>query len=149
MWLYVPLLRSVLVKKESFMPLTERLQLHDFQWTALAAFAVVLVAAIPAAKPNWFVQSTGQITMLGGLGPATLLALGLLLGWQWVRYLTLASLTLITLSTASWAFMKAAPQFQAGYVLLAAIAALAVALLAFSRPVRCYFSKSEPGEQST
>ena len=88
MWPYVPLLRTVLVKKEPFMPLTERLPSHGFQWTALAAFAVVLVAAIPAAKPNWFVQSTGQITMLGGLGPATLLALGLLLGWQWARYLT-------------------------------------------------------------
>ena len=107
------------------------------------------MAAIPAAKPNWFVQSTGQITMLGGLGPATLLALGLLLGWQWARYLTLASLMLIALSTTSWALMNATSQFQAGYLLLAAAAAFAVAVLASSRPVRSYFGPSEPGEQPT
>ncbi|NBB84665.1 MAG: hypothetical protein GVY12_00365 [Bacteroidetes bacterium] len=129
------------------MPSAERLQSHDFQWTALAAIVVVLVAAIPAAKPNWFVEPTGQITMLGGLGPASLLALGLLLGWQWVRYLTLAFLTVIALSTASWAFTNANPPFQAGFLLLAATATLAGALLAFPRPVRSYFRRGEPEEQ--
>ena len=131
------------------MALPDRFRSRGFWWTAAAAFAVVLLAAIPAVRPGWFVESSGQITLVSGVGMAVLLALGLLLGWQWVRYLVLAFLVLGAVASAAWALLYADPAFLAGYLLLVALAAFAAGMLAFAPPVRAYFRRgaSSDGRQ--
>ena len=121
------------------MSLSERLRSPGFWWTAATALLVVLLAAIPAARPGWFVESTGQITVVGGTGIAALLAFGLLLGWRWVRYLAVIFLVLGAAASALWVMTGAGPAFRGGHALLTGLALVAAGLLAFAPPVRSYF----------
>ncbi len=124
------------------MPFSDRLQTPGFRWTAAAALAVVALAALPASWPGLFVGPTGQISVLGGVGIAALLAAGLLLGWRWARYVTVAFLALGGVMALLWAVTNAGPDFVLGHLLLAAIALSAAGVLAFASPVRAYF---DPG----
>ena len=121
------------------MTFSERLRTPGFWWTFAAAFAIVVLAAIPSVAPGWFVNASGQISALGGVGGALVLAVLLLLGWRWVRYAAVAFLVLGGGMALLWALTNAGPEFVPGHLLLAALALATAGVLAFASPVQSYF----------
>ena len=123
------------------MALADRLRSPGFQWTAIAALAVVALSVVPAVWPGLFVGPSGQISVLSG-GATALLAVGLLLGWRWVRYVALAFLSVGGALALLWAVTNASPPFVVGHIALAVLSLFAAGVLAFVRPVQSYFDQS-------
>lgn len=122
--------------------MTHRLRSSGFWGTAAAAGAVVLVAAAPTLQPAWFVGPAGTLTVLGGVGGASVLAALLLTGWRWARLIAVITLAWTAWTLLSWAPGQSALTFAVSRVGLAAVAAAVAGVLAFSVPVRAYFLRA-------
>ena len=127
------------------MSVADRLRSPGFPWTAAAALAVVALAALPALLPGWFVGPSGQISVLGGVGGALVLAALLLVGWRWVRYAAIAFLSVGGAMALLWAATNAGPGFLLGHLVLGGLALTTAGVLAFAGPVRAYFGAGRPG----
>lgn len=117
----------------------------EFWWTASVAALMVIQVVLPSFFTEWFTDDPMPVAGRGVLGVHFLLVTGLLAGWRWTRYVTIAYLTL---GLGFWAALaddllppEPSPMndFLAGWGTLFVLHVAALLLLAFASPVRRYF----------
>lgn len=115
-----------------------------FWWTVLAVAAWVATSIIPKWHPEWFVSSSGQISVASGWVGA-FVGVGLIAGSRWARWIALAFLAASVVASTPLLdrLVDGSPNFvnrhATGYALLIGLDVVAFSILAFVPAVRHRF----------
>lgn len=124
----------------------------EFAWTCVVAAAMVLQVLLPSFLPEWFAGEALPVAGRGVLGVHFVLITGLLAGWRWARYVTLAYLTL---GLGFWVALaddllppdpSPMAEYLPAWATLFVLHGVALGLLAVAAPVRRYFQSGESGD---
>ncbi len=110
-----------------------------FYFNLLASILIISISLITDLRKDLFVHESGNFKIYGGLG--TLLAVGLLFRWKFIRHITVIS-TLIILVLISFLTFSVEAKFLMSYISLLVVLILLMTLL-ISKPLKEYMNSKQ------